>query len=174
MELAERITVIGSGYVGLTTGACLASLGHTVTCIDLDESTVAALRTGRSHLAEPGIESLLREGLDANRLQFDAAPDQAVTEASLIMLCLPTPSALDGSVDLAAIRDTVMRIRDLLPAGAVVVTKSTTPVGTTATIGSWLRRDELQVAFSSEVGVTETEGSTTMPQDATLARRLRG
>jgi UDPglucose 6-dehydrogenase len=150
MELSERITVIGSGYVGLTTGACLASLGHPVTCIDLDEPTVAALRAGRSHLAEPGMESLLREGLDANRLQFDTVPDQAVTEASLIMLCLPTPSALDGSVDLTAIRDTIIRIRDLLPAGAVVVTKSTTPVGTTATIGSWLRRNDIAVVANPE------------------------
>ncbi len=150
MEFAERVTVIGSGYVGLTTGACLASLGHTVTCIDLDEPTITALRNGRSHLAEPGIESLLREGLDTNRLQFDTALDQAVTEASLIMLCLPTPSAPDGSVDLTAIRDTVIRIRDLLPAGAVVATKSTTPVGTTATIGSWLRRDDIAVVANPE------------------------
>jgi UDPglucose 6-dehydrogenase len=150
MELAERITVIGSGYVGLTTGACLASLGHTVTCIDRDELTIATLRTGHSHLAEPGIESLLREGLDANRLQFDTASDEAVTTASLVMLCLPTPPARDGSVDLTAIRDTVLRIRDLLPAGAVVVTKSTTPVGTIATIGCWLQRNDIAVVANPE------------------------
>jgi UDPglucose 6-dehydrogenase len=150
MELAERITVIGSGYVGLTTGACLASLGHTVTCIDRDEPTIAALRTGHSHLAERGIESLLHEGLDANRLQFDTVPDQVIATTSLVVLCLPTPSASDGSVDLTAIHDTIAQIRDLLPAGAVVVTKSTTPVGTTATIRSWLRRSDISVVANPE------------------------
>ena len=70
-----RITVIGSGYVGLTTGACLASLGHAVTCVDHNPATVEALRNGRTHLAEPDMNNLVRQGLSDGLLQFDTAAD---------------------------------------------------------------------------------------------------
>src|SRR5690606_40925677 len=100
---ARRIVVVGTGYVGLTTGACLASLGHRVVCSDVDAGKVAELSRGRVRLAEPGLAELVAEGLAAWRLSFVVGSAAAVAEV--------------GSV---------------LPAGCVVVLKSTVPVGTAA------------------------------------------
>ncbi|HEU5472723.1 MAG TPA: UDP-glucose/GDP-mannose dehydrogenase family protein [Actinophytocola sp.] len=145
-----RITVIGSGYVGLTTGACLASLGHTVTCVDNDPDTVGALRNGRTHLAEPDMDNLIRGGLDSGTLKFDTATVTAVADADIVFLCLPTPGHADGSADLSAIEQTVAAIRDRLRSGTVLVIKSTVPVGTNNALRAALERPDIAVTSNPE------------------------
>jgi UDPglucose 6-dehydrogenase len=147
----DRITVIGSGYVGLTTGVCLASLGHPVTCVDRDPATVAALRQGRTVLAEPAMRTLLRDGLGYGMLEFDTTADAAVAASPIVFLCLPTPPRSDGAADLTAITDTMTAIRDRLRPDTVLVTKSTVPVGTTDTIRALLGRNDIAVVSNPEV-----------------------
>jgi len=146
----DRITVIGSGYVGLTTGVCLASLGHPVTCVDRDPATITTLRQGRTVLAEPDMEALLRAGLSAGMLQFDTTATTAVIDSDIVFLCLPTPPRADGAADLTAITDAVTAIRDLLRPNAVLVTKSTVLVGTTNVIRNLLERDDIAVVSNPE------------------------
>lgn len=150
MAYTHRITVIGSGYVGLTTGVCLASLGHPVTCVDRDPATITTLRQGRTALAEPDLDALLRDGLANGSLQFDTTAETAVAESGIVILCLPTPPRSDGSADLTAITSTVTAIRHLLPLDTVLVTKSTVPVGTADTIRDLLDRDDVIVASNPE------------------------
>ncbi|WP_280184924.1 2-dehydropantoate 2-reductase N-terminal domain-containing protein [Nocardia gipuzkoensis] len=130
MTSQHRITVLGAGYVGLTTGACLASLGHNVVCVDSDPSVVAALRSGHTHLAEPDLNALVRAGLAAGTLGFDTEPIPAISHAQIVILCLPTPDRPDGSADLTAIDTTIAYLRHELRPSTVIVIKSTVPVGT--------------------------------------------
>ncbi|MYW91711.1 UDP-glucose/GDP-mannose dehydrogenase family protein [Amycolatopsis rubida] len=150
MIISERICVIGSGYVGLTTGVCLASLGHSVTCVDRDSTTVAELREARTFLAEPDLTGLLRHGLETNALRFDTTAEAAAAASAVVFLCLPTPPGADGSADLTAIEQTVRRIRKLLRPSAVLVTKSTVPVGTADNIRTWLDREDIAVVSNPE------------------------
>lgn len=150
MACTDRVTIIGSGYVGLTTGVCLASLGHPVTCVDHDPATITALRQGRTMLAEPDLGALLRDGLTGGMLQFDTTTETAVATSGVVVLCLPTPPRADGAADLTAITDTVTAIRDLLRPNTVLVTKSTVPVGTTDTIRALLGRDDVAVVSNPE------------------------
>lgn len=143
-----RVTVIGSGYVGLTTGTCLASLGHTVTCVDTDPRTVEALREGRTHLAEPDMDDLIRQGLDSGLLQFDTTTETA--DADVVFLCLPTPANMDGSADLSAVEQTVEAIRGRMRPGAIVVTKSTVPIGTSSKLEATLGRPDVMVVSNPE------------------------
>src|SRR6266540_1240387 len=145
MVPTTRITVIGSGYVGLTTGACLASLGHTVTCVDHNPATVEALRIGRTHLAEPDMNNVVRQGLRRGLLQFDTAAETAVATADIVFLCLPTPANADGSADLSAVDQTVETIRHRLLPGTDLVTKSTVPVGASTRLHAALARSDVAV-----------------------------
>lgn len=147
---ARRIVVVGTGYVGLTTGACLASLGHQVTCCDLDADKVASLARGEVLIQEPGLRDTVREGLAAGRLVFAVDSARAVTEAEVVFLCVPTPMAVGGEADLAAVEAVVHEIRNALPAGCVLVTKSTVPVGTTARLTSLLGRCDVPVVSNPE------------------------
>src|SRR5262249_49956484 len=128
----RRIAVIGSGYVGLTTGACLASLGHRVVCADVDEAKVVRLRAGEVSILEPGLSELVGEGVGAGRLQFVMGATAAVAEAEVVFLCVPTPMGAGGAADLSAVEAVVSEVRSLLPSGCVVVNKSTVPMGTAA------------------------------------------
>ncbi|NDH48683.1 MAG: UDP-glucose/GDP-mannose dehydrogenase family protein, partial [Acidimicrobiia bacterium] len=100
----SRIAVIGTGYVGLTTGACLAHLGHTVVCADIDESKVTDLRAGRIPIVENGLEQLVADGLASGRLSFVVGGATAVTECDIAFLCVPTPQGDDGSADLSYVQ----------------------------------------------------------------------
>lgn len=150
MVSTDRIAVIGSGYVGLTTGVCLASLGHRVTCADNDDTTIDALRQGCTVLAEPDLTAVLRLGIEAGTLDFSTAITQAASTADIVLLCLPTPPGPDGSADLSAIEQTIESIRDYLRPTAVLVTKSTVPVGTVDTVRRWLRRTDVEVVSNPE------------------------
>ncbi|WP_409493970.1 UDP-glucose dehydrogenase family protein [Amycolatopsis sp. cmx-11-12] len=150
MTLDERVTVIGSGYVGLTAGACLASIGHVVTCVDHDAGLIAALRQGRTSLAEPDLESLIQRGIYAQTLSFDTSVEEAVRASDIVLLCLPTPSMPNGAADLTAICDMIARIRHLLLPDSVLVMKSTVPVGTNEKVGAWMGRTDIAIVSNPE------------------------
>ena len=93
----SHVGVIGTGYVGLTTGACLAHLGHTVVCADIDPAKIEVLQTGRIPIYEHGLEDLVAEGLRARRLSFVLGEAGAVADAEFVFLCVQTPQGEDGS-----------------------------------------------------------------------------
>jgi UDPglucose 6-dehydrogenase len=147
--MTERIGVLGAGYVGLTTSACLARLGHRVTCVDTDESKVDLLRTGSVPIDEPGLAELVAQGQAARRLRFTT--DQAeLTDVTMVVLCLPTPPDDHGRADLGVLEATLPELARCLPRGCVVVTKSTVPVGTAARLPGLLGRDDLPVVSNPE------------------------
>jgi UDPglucose 6-dehydrogenase len=146
----RRIAVIGSGYVGLTTGACLASLGHRVVCADVDPGKVARLSAGEVSILEPGLPELVAQGLAAGRLQFVVGAAAAVTEAEVVFLCVPTPMGNGGGADLSAVEAVATEVRSLLPSGCVVVNKSTVPVGTAARTAELLGRSDVAVVSNPE------------------------
>jgi UDPglucose 6-dehydrogenase len=146
----SRIGVVGAGYVGLTTGACLAHLGHDVACVETNPTRLAALRAGTSPILEPGLEDLLREGLGAGRLRFTDRAAEVLGDREFVFLCLPTPQDADGRADLRFLHAAVEQIRGVLPAGAVVITKSTVPVGSAESVGEWLGRGDVHVVSNPE------------------------
>jgi UDPglucose 6-dehydrogenase len=146
----RRIAVIGSGYVGLTTGACLASLGHRVVCADVDPGKVARLSAGQVSILEPGLPELVTQGLAAGRLRFVVGAAAAVTDAEVVFLCVPTPMGTGGAADLSAVEAVATEVRSLLPSGCVVVNKSTVPVGTAARTAELLNRSDIAVVSNPE------------------------
>ena len=134
-----KITIVGAGYVGLVTGTCLAETGNEVTCVDCDDHKIALLRQGQSPIYEPGLSELLRRNAEAGLLHFTTDLAAAAATARLVFLAVGTPPAEDGSVDLAALWGVVERIAPCLAADAVVVIKSTAPVGTNAAVAARLR-----------------------------------
>jgi UDPglucose 6-dehydrogenase len=147
---AARIVVVGTGYVGLTTGACLAGLGHRVTCVDVDEAKVARLAAGRVDILEPGLSELVDRGLTSSRLTFVVGAREAVRDADGVFLCVPTPMGAGGSADLRAVEAVVAEIGDVLPAGCAVITKSTVPVGTSRRIREMVGRTDIPVVSNPE------------------------
>jgi UDPglucose 6-dehydrogenase len=147
---AARIVVVGTGYVGLTTGACLAGLGHRVTCVDVDEAKIARLAAGRVDILEPGLSELVARGLTSGRLTFVVAAREAVRDADGVFLCVPTPMGAGGSADLRAVEAVVAEIGDVLPAGCAVITKSTVPVGTSRRIREMVGRTDIPVVSNPE------------------------
>jgi UDPglucose 6-dehydrogenase len=137
-----RIAVVGTGYVGLVTGTCFADSGNTVTCLDIDAGKVARLRAGEVPIYEPGLEELVERNAKAGRLRFTTATAEAIRDAEVVFLAVGTPPAADGSADLSALWNVVDSIAEHLQPEAVVVTKSTVPVGTCAGI-EWRLHERL-------------------------------
>lgn len=125
-----KITVIGTGYVGLVTGVCFAESGNHVVCVDIDENKVNLLRQGIPTIYEPGLETLLRKNLEASRIQFTTNLVEGIQHGKVIFLALPTPPNADGSADLNAVLKTAEAIAKHLTEYKVIVNKSTVPVGT--------------------------------------------
>jgi len=148
--MGSKIAVIGTGYVGLTTGTCFAHLGHDVICADIDEAKVERLREGELPIVENGLGELLREGLRSKRLQFVVGSEEAVADAEFVYLCVPTPQGLDGSADLSYIEAAAMQIAPFLTPGTVVVNKSTVPVGSTRFVEQALGRSDVHVVSNPE------------------------
>ena len=135
----STVGVVGAGYVGLTTAACLAHLGHDVVCGDLDAEKVRRLTKGESPILEEGLDDLIAEGLRSGRLRFVVGAPAAATGAEFVFLCVATPQGADGRADLGSIDAAAREIAPLLIPGAVVVNKSTVPVGTTERVDQVLR-----------------------------------
>jgi UDPglucose 6-dehydrogenase len=145
-----QIAVIGAGYVGLTTAACFSSLGHEVSCADIDEERVERLNRGEIPIVEAGLEALVREGMDDGRLTFVVGAETAARSAEYAYLCVPTPQGDDGSADLSYIEAAARQIGPVLPSEAVVVNKSTVPVGSTRAVERVLGRDDVTVVSNPE------------------------
>jgi len=135
-----KIAVVGTGYVGLVTGTCFAESGNDVTCIDIDQTKIARLKKGEIPIYEPGLSELVEHNADAGRLHFTSDLAAAVQPAQLVFLAVGTPSAADGSADLSGLWKAVDDLAAHLSADAIVVTKSTVPVGTNAEICERLKR----------------------------------
>ena len=125
-----RIAIVGTGYVGLVTGTCFADSGNEVTCIDIDEKKINALRKGEIPIYEPGLSDLVIRNFEEGRLQFTTDIAKGVELADIVYLAVGTPPSTDGSADLSALWAVADAIAPHLPQEAIVVTKSTVPVGT--------------------------------------------
>ena len=125
-----KIAVVGTGYVGLVTGTCFAETGNHVTCVDIDEEKVKKLQSGRVTIYEPGLEPLFERNIRQGRLEFTTDLKTGISGAQIIFLALPTPPGEDGSADLQYVLKVAEDLGHLLDQYAVVVDKSTVPVGT--------------------------------------------
>lgn len=148
--MEQRVAIIGTGYVGLTTGACFSHLGHHVTCVDIDQSKIERLQDGELPIFEPGLDRIVDEGRRAGRLEFTTDLAAAVPAAEFIYLCVPTPQGPDGSADLSYLEAAAKQIAPLLQAEAVVVNKSTVPVGSTRRVEQYLGRPDVHVVSNPE------------------------
>ncbi|MDQ1436375.1 MAG: UDPglucose 6-dehydrogenase [Acidimicrobiaceae bacterium] len=146
----STIAVVGSGYVGITTGACLAHLGHTVVCADIDEAKVERLNRGELPIFESDLEQLVVDGLAGGRLSFVAESKHAVADAEFVFICVPTPQGDDGRADLRYVQGAAQEIGPYLVPGATVVTKSTVPVGSARVVERALQRRDVDVVSNPE------------------------
>ncbi len=125
-----KITVIGTGYVGLVTGTCFAETGNKVTCVDINEAKVASLQAGQIPIYEPGLEKIFLRNIKEGRLTFTTKLAEVIDEAEIVFLALPTPPGADGSADLKYVLGVADELGKLLMDYKVIVNKSTVPVGT--------------------------------------------
>ena len=145
-----QVAVVGAGYVGLTTAVCLAHLGNQVTAVDVDKTKVEMLSRGEPTILEDGLPRLLEEGIASGRLAFCSDPAEAAEGADFVFLCVPTPQGADGAADLSYVQQAASQIASHLKPGALVVTKSTVPVGSVALVVSALNRPDTSVVSNPE------------------------
>ena len=136
-----KITVVGSGYVGLVTGACLADMGNSVLCVDLDAAKVRALNDGHLPIYEPGLEPVVKRNRDSGRLNFSADVAAGVGHGVLQIIAVGTPPGEDGSADLQHVLEAARAIGRYMDDYRVVVNKSTVPVGTADKVGEEIRKE---------------------------------
>src|SRR5689334_15867463 len=136
-----KITVVGTGYVGLVTGTCLAETGNHVCCVDIDERKVNKLRNGQITIYEPGLEKLFERNLKEERLSFTTNLREGLEEAEIVFLALPTPPGEDGSADLKYVLGVAEDIGKLLTDYKVIIDKSTVPVGTAEKVYSAIAKN---------------------------------
>ena len=134
-----KIAIVGAGYVGLVTSTCLADSGNEVTCIDIDREKIERLNRGEAPIYEPGLAELIERNFEAKRLRFTTDLAAAVPRRRLVFLAVGTPPAADGSADLSSLWTVVKQLAPHLAKNAIVVTKSTVPVGTNAGIAARLK-----------------------------------
>lgn len=144
------IAVVGAGYVGLTTAACLAHLGHDVVCADVDEAKIDLLLAGRIPIREEGLGDIVANELESGRLRFVLGAANACAQADFHYLCVPTPSGPDGAADLSYLEAAAAEIGPVLRPGSVIVNKSTVPVGTTTVVEDIIRRSDVAVVSNPE------------------------
>ena len=157
-----RIAMIGTGYVGLVSGACFADFGHQVTCVDKDESKIAALRRGEIPIFEPGLDVLVAANVKAKRLDFSTNLKAPVAEADAVFIAVGTPSRRgDGHADLSYVYAAAREIAEALEGFTVVVTKSTVPVGT---------GDRIAEILAEELGLETYERETKGVRDLLYRR----
>jgi len=147
-----KVVMIGTGYVGLVSGSCFAKIGAQVTCVDNVAAKIDALKAGQIPIYEPGLDAVVAEGVKAGRLTFTTDLKSAVAGADLVFIAVGTPSAKDGSADLSYVFAAAAEIADALTGYAVVVTKSTVPVGTNRKVENILR--ERRPGFAVDVAST--------------------
>lgn len=136
---ATRVGVVGTGYVGLTTAACLARLGHRVRAVDADRAKISRLQRQEITIDEPGLADLVTEGMRSGRLDFSDNP-KTVADADFVMLCVPTPAGPDGRADLSSLEAAGREVAGMMPSESVIIIKSTVPPGTTEKLEAELGR----------------------------------
>ncbi|MBN1138012.1 MAG: UDP-glucose/GDP-mannose dehydrogenase family protein [Anaerolineae bacterium] len=129
-----NITVVGVGYVGLVTGACLADLGNQVVCINRDQAKSDNLAQGILPIYEPGLEEIVRRNNEAGRLHFTTSWDQAIADAEFVFMAVGTPTGTEGEADLAHVNEAAVEIAKRIHKPAIIINKSTVPIGT----GDWV------------------------------------
>jgi UDPglucose 6-dehydrogenase len=134
------ISIIGSGYVGLVTGACFADVGHNVVCVDNDEAKVKTLQAGRVPIYEPGLEEIIHRNVSARRLRFSSSIREGVDNSLIVFIAVPTPPQPNGEVDLSFIERVSREIADVLTDYRVIVDKSTVPVKTGERVAETIKR----------------------------------
>jgi UDPglucose 6-dehydrogenase len=147
---APNVVIVGTGYVGLTTGAALAHFGANVVCCDVDARKIEMLDNGEIPIFEEGLAELIAPSRLAGRLRFELGVEASVGDADIVFLCVPTPQDDDGSADLTYVRAAARQISSLLKPGAIVVNKSTVPVGSVGVVGEALGRDDVAVVSNPE------------------------
>lgn len=125
-----RVVMVGTGYVGLVTGTCLAEVGHDVTCVDLSEQKIRLLKDGVCPIFEPGLENIIRRNVEHDRLQFTTELAGPLAQADMVFIAVGTPEGEDGSADLKYVKAVAESLGQLISKDMVVVVKSTVPVGT--------------------------------------------
>lgn len=145
-----RVTMIGTGYVGLVTGTCFAESGNDVTCLDVDQAKVDGLNRGEIPIYEPGLTELVLRNSKAGRLKFTTDYAQAIADAKCVFICVGTPQSDDGSADLKYVQSACEQMAPHLADGAIVIVKSTVPVGTNRRVSGWIReKTSTPVYFAS-------------------------
>ena len=142
-----KITMIGTGYVGLVTGTCFAESGNDVTCLDVDSRKVQLLNDGGVPIYEPGLEELVKRNAAAGRLTFTTSYEDAIPSAQCVFICVGTPQDESGAADLRYVQSAAESMAPYLNANAVVVCKSTVPVGTNRRVAAWIKA-KTDTAFS--------------------------
>src|SRR5207249_3463064 len=135
-----RISIIGTGYVGLVTGTCFAEVGHEVVCVDCDAAKVDLLKRGGMPIYEPGLEELVHKNVSAGRLFFATSTREGVDRSDIVFIAVPTPPQPDGSVDLSFIEGVARDIAGVMTTYKIVVDKSTVPVATGDKVAETIRR----------------------------------
>jgi UDPglucose 6-dehydrogenase len=125
-----KVAILGTGYVGLSTGVCLAEIGHEVVCIDVDERKIDTLKQGKSPIYEPGLEELLSKNSSEGRLAFTTSHQQGLSKADMIIIAVGTPQSDDGQADLSFLEQAAKDLAEHIARDYIVVIKSTVPVGT--------------------------------------------
>lgn len=134
------ISIIGSGYVGLVTGACFADVGHNVVCVDNDENKIKILQSGGVPIYEPGLEEIIHRNVSAHRLRFTSSTREGVEKSEIVFIAVPTPPQPNGDVDLSFIEKVSREIADILTDYRVIVDKSTVPVKTGERVAETIKR----------------------------------
>jgi UDPglucose 6-dehydrogenase len=143
-----RVVMIGTGYVGLVSGACFADFGHEVTCIDKDATKIDALHKGRMPIYEPGLDVLVEQNVRAGRLSFSTDPREAVSKADIVFIAVGTPARRgDGHADLSYVYSAAEELAGLIQDYTVIVTKSTVPVGTGDEVEAIIRKARPDARF---------------------------
>ncbi|MCA9083026.1 MAG: UDP-glucose/GDP-mannose dehydrogenase family protein [Planctomycetaceae bacterium] len=134
-----KVTMIGTGYVGLVTGTCFAESGNEVTCLDVDQKKVDLLNSGGIPIYEPGLTELVRRNVAAGRLIFTTDYKQAISGAKCVFICVGTPQDDSGAADLKYVQSAAEQMAPFLKSGAIVICKSTVPVGTNRKVRAWIQ-----------------------------------
>src|SRR3984957_21139693 len=135
-----KLTIIGTGYVGLVTGTCFAEVGHNVICVDRDQAKVKLLQSGGMPIYEPGLDEMVKKNVAAGRLHFTASTAEGVDKSDVIFIAVPTPPLPDGAVDLSFIEGVAREIAASMTSYKIIVDKSTVPVKTGDKVAETIKR----------------------------------
>jgi len=137
----NNIAVIGTGYVGLVTGACISDFGLTVTCVDIDKEKIEKLQAGKVPIFEPGLDTIIERNLYYKRLSFTTHTEEAVRNSTVVFIAVGTPPTPNGNADLRYVEEAARTIARSMDGYRVIVDKSTVPIGTARKVASWVREE---------------------------------